>query len=126
MRVLIADDEKGFATAFAALVQSCHHEVVDVVSSGLEAIRSYHKTRPDVVLLDYNMSKLNGLTACRNILSSDPAGRIIFLTGSAEAADLAPRVSGAVGCLQKPVKIQELQQLLETLRHCSCASSEAA
>ena len=115
MRVLIADDERAFATTFAALVQSCDHEVVDVVFSGLDAIRSYHRTRPDLVLLDYNMARLNGLTACRNILSSDPAGRIVFLTGVGDAADLAPGASGAVGFLQKPVKVEQLQQLLASL-----------
>lgn len=126
MRVLIADDERGFATTFAALVRSCHHEVVDVVFSGLAAIRSYHRTKPDVVLLDYNMAQLNGLTACRNILSSDPDGRVVFLTGIGEAADLEPRASGAVGVLQKPVTAEQLQELLDKLDPCRCAASSAA
>ena len=122
VRVLIADDERAFATTFAALVESCHHEVVDVVFSGLDAIRSYHRTRPDVVLLDYNMAKLNGLTACRNILSSDPKGRIVFLTGVGDEADLAPHASGAVGFLQKPVKVEQLRQLLDKLDACPASS----
>ena len=126
MRVLIADDERCFATSFAALLQSWQHEVVDVVFSGLAAIRSYHRTRPDVVLLDYNMAKLNGLTACRNILSSDPDGRIVFLTGIGEAADLAPNASGAVRVLQKPIKSEQLQELLEELDHERSATSSAA
>ena len=113
--MLIADDERGFATAFAELVASCDHEVVDVVFSGLDAIRSYQRTRPDVVLMDYNMARLNGLTACRNILSSDPAGRIVFLSGIGDAENLGPAASGAVGFLQKPVKIEKLQEMLRDL-----------
>lgn len=115
MRVLIADDERGFATAFADLVASCGHEVVDVVFSGLDAIKAYHRHRPDIVLMDYNMARLNGLTACRNILSSDPAGRIVFLTGIGDAANLSPAASGAVGFLQKPVRAEQVQALLRTL-----------
>ena len=126
MRVLIADDERVFATALASLLQTCHHEVVDVVFSGLDAIRSYHRTRPDVVLLDYNMAKLNGLTACRNILSSDPDGRIVFLTGVGEAADLAPHASGAVGFLQKPVKVEQLQEMLGKVGASRYPASSAA
>ena len=122
MRVLIADDERGFATTLASLLESCEHQVVDVVFSGLDAIRSYHRTRPDVVLLDYNMARLNGLTACRNILSSDPHGRIVFLTGVGEAADLAPHASGAVGFLQKPVELNQLQATLERLDPCRSAA----
>ncbi len=113
MRVLIADDEKCFATTLAALVTSSGHEVVDIVHSGLEAIRSYQRNRPDVVLMDFNMAKLNGLTACRNILSSDPAGRIVFLSGIDYAADLAPPSSGAVASLQKPIRLDQLQEVLE-------------
>ena len=115
MRVLIADDEKGVATVVADLVRSCEHEVVDVVNSGLDAIRSYQKHKPDVVLMDFNMSRLNGLTACRNILCGDPAGRIVFLSGASLAAQLKPEESGAVAVLQKPIAIEELKTLLDSL-----------
>ena len=115
MRVLVADDEKGVATVVADLVRSCEHEVVDVVNSGLEAIRSYQRHKPDVVLMDVNMSRLNGLTACRNILCGDPSGRVVFLSGSATAALLAPHQSGAVAVLQKPVSIEDLKTLLDRL-----------
>ncbi len=115
MRVLIADDEKGVATVVAELVRSCEHEVVDVVNSGLDAIRSYQRHKPDVVLMDFNMSRLNGLTACRNILCGDPAGRIVFLSGASLATQLAPNASGAVAVLQKPVAMDELKTLLDRL-----------
>ena len=115
MRVLIADDEKGVATVVAELVRSCEHEVVDVVNSGLDAIRSYQRHKPDVVLMDFNMSRLNGLTACRNILCGDPTGRIVFLSGSSLATQLKPEESGAVAVLQKPVAMEELKTLLDRL-----------
>ncbi|MBA2436286.1 MAG: response regulator [Chthoniobacterales bacterium] len=57
----------------AELVRSCGHEVVAVVHSGLDAIRAYRQQKPDVVLMDFAMAHLNGLTACRNILSEDPS-----------------------------------------------------
>lgn len=115
MRLLIADDERWFASALAEVVQSCGHEVVDVVFSGLDAIRAYHRHRPDLVLMDYNMGRLNGLTACRNIVSSDPAARIVFLSGVRAAEEMPADLAGAVGFLRKPVKIEELQQRLASL-----------
>lgn len=126
MRVLIVDDERSFATTFADLVASCGHEVVDVVFSGLDAIKAYQRHRPDLVLMDYNMARLNGLTATRNILSSDPAGRIVFLSGIADEANLGPAASGAVGFLQKPVKIDQLQELLRKLEASEPGSAAAA
>ncbi len=118
MRVLIADDERKFARALAEMVRHGGHEVVDVVHTGLDAIRAYRRHRPEVVLLDFKMGRLNGLTACRNILSDDPAGRILFLSGLSEHRDLAPQWSGALAVLQKPIGYAMLEQCLRaaTLR----------
>ena len=115
MRVLIVDDDKVFARLLAQLVGVCQHEVVDVVSSGLEAIRSYQKNKPDVVLMDFDMEKLNGLTACRNILSHDPAARVVFVTGIASEMDLSPAYSGAIAVLSKPIAVQQLKELFDRL-----------
>jgi two-component system chemotaxis response regulator CheY len=111
MRVLIADDQKSVGTSLAELVCYCHHEVVEVVGSGLEAIHAYTRHNPDVVLMDYWMSKLNGATACRNILAKDPAARVILVSAWAPAAtELCD--SGAVAILSKPVDLERLEEAL--------------
>jgi CheY-like chemotaxis protein len=112
VRVLIADDERTFARTLAEMVRCGGHEVVDVVHCGLDAIRSYRQHKPEVVLMDFRMTKLNGLTACRNILSDDPKGRIVFLSANAECEQLAPRSSGAISVLQKPIGLATLEQAL--------------
>ena len=84
MRVLIADDQKSVGTSLAELVRLCHHEVVEVVASGLEAIQAYGRHKPDVVLMDYQMPKLNGATACRNIMAKYPEARVILVSGSSK------------------------------------------
>lgn len=113
MRVLIADDEKAFSTVLADLVRDCGHEVVGVVHSGLDAIRAYRQHRPDVVLMDFAMARLNGLTACRNILSDDPEGCVLFLSGLSERSELTPESSGALAVLQKPITRARLEQVLQ-------------
>jgi CheY-like chemotaxis protein len=108
MRVLIADDQKSVGTSLADLVQLCHHEVVEVVASGLEAIQAYGRHHPDVVLMDYNMPKLNGATACRNIMAKYPTARVILVSGmEKEVAD-----SGALAVLLKPVSLDQLYAAL--------------
>ena len=86
-----------------------------MVNSGLDAIRAYQRHKPDVVLMDFRMSRLNGLTACRNILCGDPHGRIVFLSGASYATQLAPEESGAVAVLQKPVDVADLKTVLDRL-----------
>jgi CheY-like chemotaxis protein len=108
MRVLIADDQKSVGTSLGELVELCHHEVVEVVGSGLEAIQAYGRHHPDVVLMDYQMPKLNGATACRNIVAKYPDARVILVSG-------APREigeSGAVAMLLKPVRLDTLYAAL--------------
>jgi len=111
MRILIADDQRSVGTTLAAMVADCQHEVVEVVGSGLEAIQAYDKYKPDIVLMDYWMAKLNGATACRNILAKDPTARIILVSAWAPAHDLAAE-SGAIAVLSKPVDLQRLEAAL--------------
>ena len=110
MRVLIADDQRGVGTTLAELVSKCDHEVVEVVSSGFDAIQAYHRHRPDIVLMDYFMPRLNGATACRNILSRYPAAHVILVSGVAGAEDLS--YSGAIAVLSKPIDFGRLKNLL--------------
>jgi len=111
VRVLIADDQKAVGATLAALVCHCNHEVVAVVESGLEAIQAYNRHHPDVVLMDYWMSKLNGVTACRNILAKDPAARVILVSGvMSPLTELSG--SGAVAVLSKPIRLDRLEQAL--------------
>ena len=126
MRVLIADDEKAFSTVLADLVQSCGHEVVATVHSGLEAIRAYRRHRPDVVLMDFAMARLNGLTACRNILSEDPEGCILFLSGLSDRSELMPESSGALATLQKPITRARLEEVLNEASSRRNASAKTA
>ena len=113
MRVLIADDQKSVGTTLASLVTHCKHEVVEVVGSGFEAIQAYNNLHPDVVLMDYWMSKLNGATACRNILARDPAARVILVSGWTPSVDLT--TAGAIAVLPKPVHLEELEHLLNSI-----------
>jgi two-component system chemotaxis response regulator CheY len=108
MRVLIADDQKSVGTSLAELVRRCQHEVVEVVGSGLEAIHAYGRHHPDVVLMDYQMPKLNGATACRNIMAKYPEARVILVSG----AEREIGGSGALAVLLKPVRLDTLYAAL--------------
>ncbi|MEY2563289.1 MAG: two-component system, chemotaxis family, chemotaxis protein CheY [Verrucomicrobiota bacterium] len=113
MRVLIADDQKSVGTTLAELVQRCQHEVVEIVGSGLEAIQAYGRHHPDVVLMDYQMPKLNGATACRNIVAKYPNARVILVSGSPK--EIAN--SGAVAVLIKPIHLDRLYSALYDAMH---------
>lgn len=113
--MLIAEDDKPVAGTLAAMVRSSKHEVVEIVGSGLDAIHAYERHKPDIVVMDYLMGRLNGLTACRNILAKDPAARIVLVSGAIGPKELSLSHSGAIAILQKPITVAQLQQLLDSI-----------
>lgn len=123
MRVLIADDQRTVGTSLADLVRNCNHEIVAVVASGMEAIQAYSQHHPDVVLMDYWMPKLNGATACRNILAKDPSARVILVSGWSPANGIE-RDSGALALLGKPVDLSDLSTVLNQVAQTLPAPSE--
>ncbi len=116
MRVLIADDQRSVGTSLAELVRCCNHDIVAVVGSGVEAIQAYSLHRPDVVLMDYWMPKLNGATACRNIVAKDPTARVILVSGWSPANGIVSD-SGALALLAKPVDLNVLAAALTDAAH---------
>src|ERR1700752_3813930 len=110
MRVLIADDQRSVGTSWADLVSLCHHEVGEGVGTGLEAIQAYSRHQPDVVLMDYWMPRLNGATACRNILAKHPDARVILVSGWSPSDEISRL--GAVTVVAKPVHLDRLEEAL--------------
>jgi DNA-binding NarL/FixJ family response regulator len=105
------------------LVAASRHQVVEVVGSGAAAIRSYHRHRPDIVLMDFSMARLNGGTACRYLLAEDPDARVVFVS-SRPVADLVN--AGAIAILQKPVGLDQIEELLNSLQKQLLAEKEVA
>jgi two-component system, chemotaxis family, chemotaxis protein CheY len=122
MRVLIADDQRTVGTSLADLVRCCNHDIVGVVGSGLEAIQAYARHHPDLVLMDYWMPKLNGATACRNILAKDPGARVILVSGWSPSDDTGQ--SGALTILPKPVALERLNAALQSVAETLPAPAE--
>lgn len=110
--MLIAEDNRSVASTLAGMLGAFHHEVVAIVGSGIDAIQAYERLKPDVVVMDYLMGGLNGLTACRNILAKHPAARIVLVSGALGPEDLSWARCGAAAILQKPVTLEDLQAVL--------------
>jgi DNA-binding NarL/FixJ family response regulator len=109
-RVLLVDDESLIRQgARAILATDPAIDIVAEAADGSEAIDQVRKYRPDVVLLDIRMPRLDGLAAMREILAIAPATKIIILTtfGEDEYIELALG-SGAAGFLLKASDPREL------------------
>ena len=92
---------------------------VRMAHDGLQAIERAEHDRPDVVLMDVGMPRMDGYEATRRI-RTQPWGRdviIIALTGWGQDDDRArSRDAGCDGHLTKPVHLPDLESLLENLK----------
>lgn len=88
-------------------------EVVGEAADGAEAVAEAERLRPDVVLMDLVMPKLDGVEAMRELRSRVPAARVIVLTSFLEDERLLPAIrAGAAGYLLKNVAPQELARAI--------------
>lgn len=92
------------------------YEVVGTAVDGEELVSTYralHGTprRPDVVLSDYSMPKLNGIEAMRLMLATDPSAKVLILSAFDDRSLVVSAMSaGAVGYLLKSVPPAELRE----------------
>lgn len=79
--VLIVDDHAPFRAGLRALLESAPSlTVVGDVSSGEDAVRLAARLQPDVILMDIQMSAMNGIEATRQIIATSPHIAILILT----------------------------------------------
>ena len=116
-RILIVDDNQDSADSLAMLLQIMGNEI-RTAYDGEQAVEAAEAVRPDVVLLDIGMPKLNGYEACRRI-REQPWGEEMFLialTGWGQEEDRRrTEEAGFDRHMVKPVDADVLMKLLATL-----------
>ena len=110
IRVLVVDDHavvrEGLRT-FLSLQDGI--EVVGEAADGREAVAAAERERPDVVVMDLVMPRLDGVQAMRELRARVPRARVIVLTSFLDDDRLLPAIrAGAAGYLLKNVEPAEL------------------
>lgn len=117
IRIAIADDHPLVTEGIKGILDSYDNiEVVATLCDGQEVVDRYAELAPDVVLLDLNMPRLNGLAATEILLEKYPGCKILVLSmhDSPEYIATALR-NGAKGYVLKDVPIDEIITAIETV-----------
>jgi CheY-like chemotaxis protein/two-component sensor histidine kinase len=116
-RILVVDDHRDGAESLAVMLRLLGDEVI-TAHDGLEAVERAEAFRPDVILMDVGMPRLNGLAAARRIREL-PWGRaitIIALTGWGQENDRErSREAGCDAHLVKPINLPDLERALSNV-----------
>ena len=111
IRVVLADDHTIFRTALKELLHRAAPEVTVVgeASSGDEAVELVERLRPEIIVMDLEMPRGDGLTATRTLVDGGLAVSVLILTMHTEEERLLPLLrAGARGYLAKDVAEREL------------------
>ena len=113
--VLIGEDCRVTRKRLRAGLAKRGYQVVGEADTGLETVLLFDKYRPDIVLLDINMPKGNGLTALRMIHEIEPKARAIMLTGETSSDSvITAKKLGAMDYVSKTSSPDRILEALET------------
>ena len=114
VRVLVVDDHALFAEALMlTLGIDDRIQVVGSAASGTEAVSLAQALHPDVILMDIAMPVLNGLEATRQILTANPAARIVILSAHTDHAYIERMTAAGVsGFLEKQTSAEILTKAI--------------
>jgi DNA-binding NarL/FixJ family response regulator len=113
IRILLADDHQFITEGLKGLLEP-KYDVVGAISDGQTLVKEAARLKPDIIVLDISMPKLNGLDAAEQIMKSDKKVKIIFLTMH-DDVHLATKAMemGASGFILKHSASDELHTAIE-------------
>jgi DNA-binding NarL/FixJ family response regulator len=114
VRVLAADDQRVVREGLAMLLGLLPDvEVVGTAANGEEALALAAELRPDVILMDLRMPRMDGVEATRRLRASHPEIKIVVLTTYADDRSVIEALrAGALGYLTKDAGADEIRQAL--------------
>ena len=126
LKVLICDDEYGMRTVLRKAVEKVEgFQVVGEAEDGEAVLSLVEKLRPQVVFMDVEMPRLDGLECAKRILDINPKIIIVFATGHNEFMSEAFQLY-AFDYIVKPFKIERVFQTMERIKAINKGEDEQA
>jgi len=111
--ILYAEDDKNIRKKYIKLFKIYFDDIYEA-SDGEEALNLYYKYKPNILILDINMPKINGLEVAKKIRKDDLETLIIMLTAHSEKEKLLEAIElNLTKYLIKPIKTLELENILQ-------------
>jgi len=103
--VLVADDDRTMRELLKAILKSESYPIAGEVSNGIDVVMKCVELEPDIVLLDINMPKMDGIKALDEIRKAKPEIMVIMVSGEVTIDRVKEAQSkGAAGFIVKPLK----------------------
>lgn len=112
-RVLIADDEPHIRSLISLIVTSLGAEVIAEAGDGEQTLSLYKQHQPDMVLLDINMPKLDGISVLKKIMAINNRTLVVMLTSLSALETVKECIdNGAYNYILKNTTAEELRKAI--------------
>ena len=109
--ILIADDNSTIRYLIRFLIENAGFKVCAEAEDGRQAIEKAQQTKPDLILLDLSMPKMNGDQLAVEIKKLDPAMPVVMVTGFADLMrDVGDQPPGVDAIVRKPFTMETLRE----------------
>ena len=119
-KILLVDDESHIRKYIGLILKQLGTPIIIEASNGEEALEAYQRENPDLVLLDVNMPKMDGLEALKILKERDPSCVVIMLTSLANRQTIEEALAlGAANYVRKDTpKDEMIKALSATIKEC--------
>lgn len=125
MKILVVDDDRVLADVVAYALQRAGFQVIQA-HDGESALQRWSEERPDLIVMDVNLPKLDGFSVCQRI-RSEAETPIIFLTVRCDDADVVRGLElGADAYMTKPFSPRQLVARAQAILRRACPDSLAS
>jgi len=112
LQVLIVDDQDSIRELIRHQLEKIGHKVVGEASNGLQAIDLTISLQPDIVLMDIEMPKMDGLEATKNIFDKYPRPVVLLTSHDDQEMIKQASLAGAGAYLLKPPSAKEIERTM--------------
>jgi two-component system response regulator GlrR len=120
-RILLVDDDPGLLRLLSIRLRAEHYEV-EAVESADKALSVLNRFRPELVITDLRMDKMDGIGLLKELQTRAPGLRVVIITAHGTIPDAVTATqSGAFGFLTKPIDKTELVETVERAMRVSAA-----